>query len=405
MPSDRVLIRNIIAFVIPEVLWGFAWTTMIDNPMPAAYAKSFCADEWMVGAFALCAAVGLGVPMLFTAWALEPLRRKKGLVFWWHVVPALMVGALAAWVGLTDGRHPELAFLIGFGLFFLSVGFVVPAWMSLIGDLFPDRLRSRLLGFAFAGNKVGGLLGGFLAQRMLASSLPAEEQWTWLFSIGAAALLVGSFPFLLIVEPEGTATPRQPMRSYLRSLRNCWRDLHHFRRFVKIDMLAVTAFALIWFYGDAAMRNHGMHESWAGVWSRVSSGAQLSIALLIGWLGARLSQRRWLQLGSLVMVGGALLATVADQSWQFTCVAAAGGAYLVIRMTCQGPQVFRLTPGRDGAAPIAISWAMTMPVQGLLPFLSSLAIPHIGYAPLFILVAIASLVAVVLLSYCVPDHA
>ena len=70
---------------------------------------------------------------------------------------------------------------------------------------------------------------------------------------------------------------------------------------------------------------------------------------------------------------------------------------MALRNSCHGPQVMRMAPGRDGTAPIGIALALAIPVSGFTPYLAGLVIPQAGYRPVFLTVAVLSVISAFLL--------
>lgn len=405
MARDRQF-RNALAYSLPELFWGFAWAVSIDSPMPAAFAKGFGGSESLVGAFALCIALGLGLPMLFTEYVIAPFKRKRTFLFWGHVAPAVLLILLAGWIHLMQGHDPayvRAGYLLGIGLFFVAIGFQVPLWLGLVGDLFPHNRRARVLGIAFAFNRTGALAGGFLAEHVLGLDWYAHDQWELLFGVAGGLMLFGCIPFLFLVEEAREPRRRPPLREYFGILWRTWQALPALRRFVRADFLGCAAFIALMFYGDAAIREHGAHESWAGVWSRSYSGAQLVLAIVVAAVGARVTERRWLILGSIACAVGAVAAGLASEPVWFHVPACLLGVYMLIRMTCNGPEILRLAGGGDGTTPIAIAWFVVVPMQGLGPFIAGEAlIPSFGYAPVFFAVACLAFVCALLWAFDRP---
>lgn len=388
------------AYALPELFWGFGWTIALDNPMPAAFAKGFGGSEGLVGTFMLCVAIGLVLPMLFTDYLVAPFRRKRTFLFWGHVVPAIWLVLMGVGIHLVEGLDPVYTHWIYLGgavFFFLAIGFQIPLWLGLVGDLFPHGMRARILGIAFCFNRGAALFGGFVAEWILGADWSPYDEWTLLLVLAGGAMLIGCVPFRLLVEDPRVPRRRPALRSYIGGLRSTWHALPAVRRFVRADMLGVAAFVALAFYGDAAMRDHGAHESWAGRWLRTYSLVQIPLALTISVLGDRVAPRTWLIWGGLAAAVAGVLAAMATTPSAFHAVAGLLGVYMLIRMTCHGPEVMRLTGSGDATIPIALSWALVVPIQGLLPFLAGEAlIPVVGYRPVFIGVACLSVVCVVL---------
>lgn len=396
---DRHL-RNALAYSLPELCWGFAWTIALDNPMPAAFAKGFGGSEGLVGLFMLCVAVGLALPILFSDYLVAPFRRKRTLLFWGHVLPAVAIVLMGAGIHLVRGLDPVYTHAIYLGgavFFFVAIGAQIPLWLGLVGDLFPDGLRARVLGIAFAFNRGAAVLGGYVAQSILGAGWSPYDEWTLILVLSGSAMLVGCIPYLFLVEDPRIPRRRPAIGTYLGHIRSTWRALPDLRRFIRADMLGVTIFVVVAFYGDAAIRAHGAHESWAGRWLQSYSAVQIPLALLISLLGDRVATRTWLVLGALAAAAAGVVGASVSEPASYHAVAALLGVYMLIRMSCHGPEVMRLAGDGDATIPIAISWALVVPIQGLLPFFAGEAlIPRVGYGPVFLAMACLSVVCALL---------
>jgi len=405
VPRISTPVRNALAYAVPELFWGLAWASTVDGPLMAAFGKGFGGSAQFVGTASLLVALGLGIPMLLSAFWVEPMRHKRAFVFWGHVSGGVVMLGVALLLHLAKGQGDaalRVAYLVGLTLFFVSLGVFVPAWLALVGELFPARAQARVLGLTFAVNRVGGLVGGFWAHRVLAAHWSPVDQWTLLFAVGGAAALIGSLPFLWIVETPRPRPPRMRLGPYIRGLSRSLSGLPGLRRFILADLVGVTTFVTMFFYTDAALRRDGFETAWAATWVMVSAVAMLAMSATVAWLGERVRPRLWLVFGSLVAALGAVSAAFGQHPLAYGVAAAALGIYMALRNSCHGPQVMRMAPGRDGTAPIGIALALAIPVSGFTPYLAGLVIPQAGYQPVFLTVAVLSVLSAFLLLRWVP---
>ena len=406
MPRVSTPVRNTLAYAVPELFWGLAWGATLEGPLVAAFSEGFGGSEAYVGTVSLLTALGLALPMFLSAFWVESLRRKRAFVFWGHVVGGAVFFVVVALLQIAGPDGPalaRLAYLVGLTLFFISVGFLVPAWLALVGELFPPHAQARVLGVTFFANRIGALAGGAIAFRTLSAEWSAIDQWTLLFSLAGAAGVVGSLPFLLLVESPRSRPARPPLLHYFRGLARALRDLPALRRFIAADLLGVTAMVTLFFYARAAIHRDGFHESMAGQWVMVGALAQMGMSALVAWRGERVRPRTWLALGLAAAVLGAGLASVGGSALVYAATAAAMGLWMAARNSCHAPQIMRLAPGRDGTAPIGLAVGLAMPMAGLAPFLAGLLIPSTGYAPVFWAVGVACAVSALLLLRWVPS--
>lgn len=400
-------LRNTLAYAVPEIFWGFAWALTMEGPMVAAFGDGFGGSEAYVGTVSLVGAFAIGIPMLFTAFWVEPMRHKRGFVFWGHVAGAVVLGLVALlirWAGPSGAEASRLAYLVGVGLFWLSVGILVPAWLALVGELFPPGMRARVMGITFVGNRLGALAGGAVARAVLASGRSQTDQWTLLFALACGLSLVGSLPFLWVVETVRPRPVRESLGRYLRGLGRAFKELRGLRRFIAADMLGITTFVTIFFYGDAAFRQDGFDKSWAGIWVMCTAAAQMATSALVAWRGSRTPPRTWLVGAACVTAGGAVGAAIGEHVVAYTAAAIAGGVYFGVRMSCHAPQVMDLAPGRDGTAPLGIALAFAVLMQGSAPFVAGLLIPSTGYTPVFATVALICTVSAGFLLLWLPGR-
>lgn len=160
-------------------------------------------------------AVGMAAPSLSHAWNVAPAAFASAFVM---SNVGVMVGALASGpAGDRLGRKPViLASLLLLGVFSfatayagsipmlaflrfmtgIGIGALMPSTVALTSDYAPDRLRATVTMWVFAGNPLGGFLGG----QLIAPLLPMFG-WQVIFHIGGALPLL-LFPVVLVWLPE-----------------------------------------------------------------------------------------------------------------------------------------------------------------------------------------------------------
>ena len=196
-----------------------------------ASANEAALEGQRIGALQLRVAVFCGLAQMFDGYDISSISMAApSLSHAWNIAPAtfatafvmsnvgVMVGALASGpTGDRLGRKPViLASLLVLGVFSfasayatsiqmlaflrfmtgLGIGALMPSTVALASDYAPDRLRATVTMWVFAGNPLGGFLGG----QLIALLLPIFG-WPVIFHIGGVLPLL-LFPVLLIGMPE-----------------------------------------------------------------------------------------------------------------------------------------------------------------------------------------------------------
>ncbi len=160
-------------------------------------------------------AISMAAPSLSHAWNVQPAAFAAAFVMSNFGV---MVGALVSGpAGDRLGRKPViLTSLLFLGVFSFAtayagsiamlaflrfmtgvgIGALMPSTVALASDYAPDRLRATVTMIVFAGNPLGGFLGG----QLIALLLPSFG-WQVIFHIGGVLPLL-LFPVLLVWMPE-----------------------------------------------------------------------------------------------------------------------------------------------------------------------------------------------------------
>lgn len=400
VPARDPTLRNVLSVVGPELLWGFGSALTIEWPMPAAFAQHLGAHEGFLGAWGLVLSLGTAAAVLVSGWFVPSLAKKRGLVAWGHAITGLLylpVGLLPLWVAPFGPEAAQLAALGSYAVFVLSLGFLLPAWVGLIGELFPEHNRTRVLGLVFLTNRVGGILGGFAAERLLRLDWHGGDLWALLWGLAAVASALGSLPLLGVVEPPVARRARAPFFVHLRGIAHTLAELPALKRFIGMDLLAVAGLVTVTFYGDVALRGRSIDTHWAGGLVLVTAVAQVIGAGLVTWLGGNVTPRRFLALGAISITLASLLTCLADSPWAFAGVAVLCGLFLVGRQTCHGAQVMRLARGHEPTQPLALAMASASALGGLFPLVAGLLLPVTGFPPVFVACALVTATAALLL--------
>ena len=375
--------------------------------MPATFVKALGRGSSLVGTAQLLIGLGLACGMFFSAYILAPRRQKRGVIYWAHTTCALVYGLMALGMYVFDEPNSGITltalYLVAVFVYFLAIGMAIPIWLSIVGDLFPEAQRARVLAIAFMANRIGGIAGGWWAERALLHHENVPQTWGLLFMAAAICGAVGSLPFLALVERGRTPKTRPRLAAHAGKLLSTLSESRAIRRFLLVDLLGVASFIVIVYFGDAAMRRDGIAESWSGRFVQYAAIGQLAICGLIAVGGHWMSMRRWLALSFALMVVAALLSARGGGPLPYSIVAAFGGVFMGLRLSFHSPEVMRLDGNvEDQTLALSAVGTCITATQGAMPFLAGLALAHCTYEALFLAVAAIVLLAALMLLTWVP---
>jgi MFS family permease len=147
--------KNFINGIVHEALWGAGigfFLPMTILPMALVdLGQSVSVVGFLNGLFS----GGITFPQVFSALALPPRFSHPKNLAWLHA--PIILGPLLAGLGFAllapDAREARvLSLFLGFTLFAVGCGVVIPHWVAMIGRCIPEKIRGRYLGAAFFSN-------------------------------------------------------------------------------------------------------------------------------------------------------------------------------------------------------------------------------------------------------------
>ena len=195
---------NSIAFLVEFACFGGVVLTLLDpTSVLPAFVRQLTDSEFMVGLISAIFNGGWLLPQLAVGRLINEEPRKKpymlaglsGRVFLWVI-------ALALWARLD--RNPTAMLVLSFiciGLFAVSDGVVVVAWLDIIARAIPWKQRGRLIGLA---QFISGLIGvgaGALVSLILAVR-SFSDGYALIFTLVGVALIPCTIAQVLVREPQ-----------------------------------------------------------------------------------------------------------------------------------------------------------------------------------------------------------
>lgn len=210
---------------IKAVLHGFflSITTTIAEPaiILPLILHFFGASNLLIGFLSSLLKGGAIIVQLFAAFSAQSYEK---------VMPYLrfvFAARFLSWFGIGMGiylfgptNHEAALWCIGIGLFIFSfsAGFGAIYFNEILGKVFTNRYRGKVIAQRQIAAGLGALSSGVGAALIL-ENFQAPYSFAYLFCISALIMLAGVIPYALIEEPEKTNT-RKKENSFLEFIRN-----------------------------------------------------------------------------------------------------------------------------------------------------------------------------------------
>ncbi len=354
-------------------------------------------------------------PPLFVAGMVE--RRRHALPFILRAtvlerVPFLVLALGALWLA---SRQPGLLLGLFLAMIFLATfggGLTYPAWLDLIARTIPSERLGRFFG-VWTG--LGGLFG--VGGAAVAAAILASVAWPLNFAL-CFVLTFGTYVVSFVLLSLGREPPRVlreriegvAERSWRQrashEVRDIWELLHRDTGLQKLLVsnglagIATMAGAL---YAVAALRRGGLDDAQVGVESTVLFVAMTAGNFLWGAIGDHFGHRAILIYGSTCAALAAITALWAHGFWAYAVV------FLLLGLTLSSTSIAGLTfiaefgPATRRPTYVALASLGYAPFAIGAPMLGGFIADAWGYAPVFIISALAGFVATVAFQTWVPD--
>jgi MFS family permease len=400
--------RNVLALGGDFALYMVGLAFASQATILPAFAASLGAPNVVIGAIPAVTTLGWLLPSLFVAGHTETLGRKLPFVLRYTVWERAPYLALALTAFLVAERAPMLA--LGLVLVVLLAvtgvsGALLPAWMDIVGHAIPVMLRGRFFAVWSIVACLGGLGASFATASILAA-IPPPANFGICFVAASLCMALSYVVLTLVREPPAAAPPAAsvPLRAYLARIPGLLRRDGNMAWFLAARACAVIGVMGSAFFTVYALRVLGAPAWRAGVFTTMLLIGQVAGNLVFGWLADRSGHRLVLAAGSAAMGGASLVALAAPSvdlllfafflDGVYDAALAVSGLNILLELApTAGERPTYIGLGRTGVAPIAFA----------APLLAGLLADAAGFACVFAVSAVFSLIALALLVARVRD--
>lgn len=395
---ERHYVRNLALLTAVETGWGFGMAFGFSASFIQLVMRQYGASDTQIGF--LAAQWGFSTfPMVLAGYFTGHLRRKKSVVVWGHYLCVIPVALLAAAVALVPSNSAKIwCILAAEYAFGLSVGVLIPIWLTFMGKVMPPKKMGSGFGVTFFFQTLAGAGAGQLAAWILVR-WPGNVAAC--IGITAVVMAVANVFFLPVREPETEAAPRPAaFLPFLRELFGQLRTHPQMRALLAAELLFCAQYGIVGFYAARAA-DFGGNAATGATFTSVVAIAQAFSALLGGWLVDRIGPKPVLAAGRLAVAVAAVFAWRATGIGALIPAALCVGAFWGVRSSA-GFAMFREVSGREEVTSLyGLFTLVVAPFAAAVPLVAGwgLSRHHWGAPGLFavcgalVLVSVAVLVA------------
>ena len=371
-----------------------------------AFAERLGAPNILIGAIPALMTLGWMLPGLLAANHAEGLPRKLPFIVKYTTLERVSYPLLGLAGIFLAPNYPGLTIWVLLALLLLmsgAGGWLMPAWLDLIGKLIPVNYRGRFFAYSTSAASLLSLLGaGGLS--WLLSNYGFPLGYAYCFLAGSVFIWI-SFAFLAIAreEPSIVHGERPSMSSYLQRIPGIVSANPNLRRFLISRALVTTGQMSTGFYSVYALRELGAADVQIGIFTTILLASQTVGTLIFGWIADHRGHITVLAIGALASCLGSAAAFagsitgIVEPSFAFMGlgIAATNVSALAIGMEF-GPETERPTY-------VAISNGAIAPFAFISPLIGGLIADYFSFSLLFAIAMTIALAGTIMMTIGVRD--
>lgn len=375
--------RNVGWILSVETMWGPALALISVVAIIPVFLAHLGASNTVLGALPVVWTLSSSLPQAFAAHFTGHLKHRKRVLILLHVAAAPPWIALAAWFGLGGLHHPAadiVVLLAGWSLAWIVMGFTIPVWINFIGKVTRPDLRARTFGVIFFFQTLLGVVGGWIASRILSGGIPYPGNYALGFLIAGVCMAAGALFFLPVVEESSPVEAQgELVGTVLRHMREVLSDRSGVRTYLAIQVLSAGGWLLVTYYPVFAEGRLGLTARDSALFTAVCMAGQMLGSVLIGWIGDRMGYSRVAVIAVLSLTLGLALSLWNAGIAVYFATAFALGVYLVSDRLALFNLSMAFSPHDDNTAYIGAIPALTAPALAIVAGSAGPFIDRFGY--------------------------
>ncbi len=366
-----------------EAFWGISLALISVVAIVPVFLSHLGASNAVLGLLPAIWTIMVFLPGAFGSHFTSHLPLRKQAVFLFHALSGIPWVLMAVWFGLSGHHKSALdigVFLLLWGGSWGFMGVFMPVWINFIGKVTRPELRATSFGVIFFFQTLMGVIGGWVANRVLAGSLPFPQNYALGFLIAGVCMSVGSFFFLPVLEDPGSTAPQgQAVRTVIAHMREVLRDRGGVRVYLAYVVLTVGGWLLISYYPVFAEKRFGLRPRDSAVFTAVCMAGQMIGSLATGVVGDRFGYAKVLTVSVVALTAGLVIAIWGAHPSLYYVTAFLTGIFLVTDRLAAFNLSMAYCPHEDNTAWLGAIPAITAPICAIVAGSAGTFIDRFGF--------------------------
>ncbi|MBI4531591.1 MAG: MFS transporter [Candidatus Latescibacteria bacterium] len=372
-------VRNVTAFAICEVLWGFGMTVSSETATLPIFLRTLGASSFVIGLLPALS-ISLTIGQLFSGFIIERMHRTKRFVVGAYSIAVLFYALMAAFVfGRPALRLSNGALLAGlmvlFALLRSGCFFAAAPYFALMGRSLDPQRRGLGYGLIFTINTLAGMAGAVFAS-VVFDTVPIQHGgFALCLTVTFFCTAVGNLFILFVREAPKPSEYHPKLVTYLTG---CLKEVWHTQgyRYYIIGKAFLTVYPLlIYFY----VVESGVSASMGSILVAIQTAGSCLGVIAAGRIGDRYGYKLVAIVGTSVFLGALLIMITQPPVAGVGVVAFLSGCFLGFQQVSHFGLVLELCPRPDATIYFGIVQTVLAPFAVVVPPAGGYLIDRFSY--------------------------
>jgi len=378
---EKHFARNTAGITIPEFFWGFGLPVVIDSAFLQIFLKRAGASNFTIGLIPTIMFIGISVFPLIAGFFTSQKAYKRNAVIWLHVFSSISILIFGILILLFGEMIDIVAvFLVCYCFLAIGIGLCMPVWLNYIVKIFSVEQNVKALSVMMIAQNIAKIIASF-------GIVVAVEKYAFdlnmsgvIFLLAGGTFLLGSFGFLLTVEPPDEVQQYREnfIKHTLESLKLVLKD-KNFLMFLTNDLEYFAITSVLAFYALYAIEFCGIAPSIAaGIFVGFNFAGSIASGLIFGYYNCFSLKTKCL-LSKLITLIAFMLLILYPTLLSFLVSSFLMGSSRNLKILIFPPAVKKISGLEDITPYFAVSALITLPFSTGISMMSGKLLDYYAY--------------------------